>query len=185
MAVRAALWLIISVSGTFLPMASAAPADIIHAHYAATTETVAQSTNRLVSGIISYARWPDGRTASNQNICVIGAPRFTTALDLWTVGGDAPRTTARTTSDLLGGADCDAIYIGRMPATERRQIIAWVRSRPVLTITDDDPACTFGAMFCLVRRTNNLGFSINLDAISRSHLRVDPRVLRIGSEGNG
>jgi hypothetical protein len=54
----------------------------------------------------------------------------------------------------------------------------------VLTVTDDDPDCLRGAMFCLAPRPGGLGFSVNLDAIGRGGLRVDPRVLKIG-QGDG
>src|SRR3546814_2110737 len=49
--------------------------------------------------------------------------------------------------------DCDILFLGRMPVADRRQLIAWVRGRPVLTITDDDAACIYGAMFCLSSRS--------------------------------
>ena len=57
-----------------------------------------------------------------------------------------------------------------------------MRGRPVLTITDDDPGCSFGAMFCLRARAPGVSFSVNLDAIGRGTLRIDPRVLKIGSD---
>jgi hypothetical protein len=72
-----------------------------------------------------------------------------------------------------------------MPVADRRQLIAWVRGRPVLTITDDDAACIYGAMFCLDNKAANLSFSVNLDAIGRGPMRIDPRVLRIGGGEGG
>jgi len=56
---------------------------------------------------------------------------------------------------------------------------------PDLTITDDDAACIYGAMFCLSNRGMNLSFSVNLDAIARGPLRIDPRVLSIGRSSGG
>src|SRR3546814_2028331 len=70
-----------------------------------------------------------------------------------------------------------------MPPGDRQRLIGWVRGRAVLTVTDDDPACLYGAMVCLARRPAGLGFSVNLDAIGRGPLRVDPRVLQIGRGG--
>src|SRR3546814_21012444 len=81
--------------------------------------------------------------------------------------------------------DCDILFLGRMPVADRRQLIAWVRGRAVLTITDDDAACIYGAMFCLSSHAASLSFSVHLDAIGRGPLRVDPRVLRIGSGQGG
>ncbi|HWT43218.1 MAG TPA: YfiR family protein, partial [Sphingopyxis sp.] len=81
--------------------------------------------------------------------------------------------------------ECDILFLGRMPVADRRQLIAWVRGRPILTITDDDAACIYGAMFCLNSRAASLSFSVNLDAIGRGPLRIDPRVLRIGRGEGG
>ena len=76
-----------------------------------------------------------------------------------------------------------------MPAYHRveglKNVDARYRGRPVLTISDDDPGCSFGAMFCLRARANKVSFSVNLDAIGRGPLRIDPRVLKIGSDDEG
>lgn len=90
-----------------------------------------------------------------------------------------------TTAAATGGGDCDILYLGRMPAEDRRRLIAWVRDRPVLTISDDDPDCLYGAMFCLAAKPGGIGFSVNLDAIGRGPLRIDPRVLKIGRSDGG
>ena len=38
-------------------------------------------------------------------------------------------------------------------------------------------------MFCLNAQGQRLSFSVNLDSIGRGTVRVDPRVLKIGSDG--
>src|SRR3546814_6947987 len=79
-----------------------------------------------------------------------------------------------TAAAVMAGGDCDLLFLGRMPAGDRQRLNGWVRGRAVLTITDDDPACLYGAMFCLVRKPAGLGFSAHLGAIGRGPLRVDP-----------
>ncbi len=91
-------------------------------------------------------------------------------------------TVRRTTVSGAMGGDCDILFLGRMPATDRQRLIGWVRGKPVLTISDDDANCSFGAMFCLSARATKVSFAVNLDAIGRGTLRVDPRVLKIGSD---
>ena len=81
-------------------------------------------------------------------------------------------------SSHLGNA-CDALYIGDLTLPAMRQVTARVRGRPVVTIAEADPACRSEAMFCLVFEAQRLSFQMNLDAISRSSVRVDPRVLRM------
>ena len=142
-----------------------------------------RAVNRMIGGIASYARWPEGSPAANRQMCVVGTPRLAPRMAPDTPGRGSisvrPMTAAGVTSD------CDILFLGRMPVGDRRQLIAWVRGRPILTITDDDAACISGAMFGLSSRSASLSFSVNLDAIGRGPLRVDPRVLRIGSGQGG
>ena len=142
-----------------------------------------RATNRMSGGIASYARWPDGSLAANRQMCVVGTPRLAPRM-----APDMPgrgSISVRPTTAAGVTPDCDILFLGRMPVADRRQLIAWVRGRAVLTITDDDAACIYGAMFCLSSHAASLSFSVNLDAIGRGPLRIDPRVLRIGSGQGG
>jgi hypothetical protein len=78
---------------------------------------------------------------------------------------------------------CDAIYLGRLDLANSRRITASVREKAVVTIAEADPDCRSEAMFCFVFRPRALSFRLNIDAISRSAVRIDPRVLRI-SDGS-
>ena len=137
-----------------------------------------RAVNRMVGGIVSYARWPGGSSATPRVMCLVGTPRLSERIapDIRGPGS----IMVRRMSAAAVTPDCDILFLGRMPVADRRQLIAWVRGRPVLTITDDDAACIYGAMFCLQNRTAGLSFSVNIDAIGRGPLRIDPRVLRIG-----
>lgn len=141
-----------------------------------------RAVNRMVGGIVSYARWPTGSSAG-RIMCVIGAPRLTDRMAP-DFPGPGSITVRRTTAAAVT-PDCDILFLGRMPVADRRQLIAWVRGRPILTITDDDAACIYGAMFCLNSRAASISFSVNIDAIGRGPLRIDPRVLRIGGGEGG
>lgn len=143
-----------------------------------------RTVNRMLGGIVSYARWPDGQPASARVMCVVGAPRLTERIQP-TIPGGATIAVRRISITAAMGGGCDILFIGRMPVPDRQRLIAWVRGRAVLTVTDDDPACAQGAMFCLAARPATLGFSVNLDAIARGQLRVDPRVLKIGQSEEG
>lgn len=146
---------------------------------------MARAVNRMVGGIVSYARWPDGVTGSARVMCVIGSPRLTNRLAPDVPGTGSVVVRRLSASAVSGRSDCDVLFLGRMAIADRRQLIAWVRGRPVLTITDDDAACIYGAMFCLSGRATSLSFSVNLDAIARGPLRIDPRVLSIGRNAGG
>lgn len=143
---------------------------------------MARGVNRMIGGIVSYAKWPDAAPGAARTMCVVGTPQLSNNLAPTVPGG--PVISVRRSTPAAGmGGDCDIIFFGRMPVADRQRLIAWVRARPVVTITDDDPTCSHGAMFCLLGRASNLSFSVNLDAITRGTVRIDPRVLKIGSDG--
>lgn len=139
-----------------------------------------RAANRMTGGIISYVRWPDGQSGARRTLCVIGAPRLTRQVAPIVPSGPPVTVRPVAAADVGGGESCDILFLGRLSDSDRQRWIGWVRDRAVLTITDDDPACVRGAMFCLAPRQKGLGFSVNLDAIGRGGLRVDPRVLKIG-----
>ena len=142
---------------------------------------LARGVNRILGGIVSYSRWP---TPAPRTICVVGAPRLTDRIAPTLPGGRALNVRRTPLAGAMGG-DCDILFFGHMPVADRQRLIGWVRGRPVLTITDDDPDCSFGAMFCLTGRSTKVSFAVNLDAIGRGTLRIDPRVLKIGSDDGG
>lgn len=144
-----------------------------------------RAVNRMLGGIIGYARWPDGHRGAARTMCLVGAPRLTDRIAPVVPGGPTVIVRRMTADGVTGGADCDILFLGRMPAADRQRLIGWVRGRAALTVTDDDPACIYGAMFCLASRQAGLSFSVNLDAIGRGPLRIDPRVLKIGSGEEG
>ncbi|MDZ3830300.1 MAG: YfiR family protein [Sphingopyxis sp.] len=145
---------------------------------------IAHTANRMIGGIISYARWPDDPSPAPRTLCVIGQPKLADPIAP-EMPGRGKLVVRRTAAAEVTGGGCDILFLGRMPVSDRQRLIAWVRGRPVLTLTDDDPNCLYGAMFCLAGRTGGLGFSVNLDAIGRGPLRIDPRVLKIGSDDGG
>ncbi len=144
---------------------------------------MARGVNRMIGGIVSYAKWPDGTPRAARTMCVVGTPQLSSSLAPTVAGGPVISVRRSTPAGGMGGG-CDILFLGRMPVADRQRLNAWVRAKPVLTITDDDPTCSHGAMFCLFGRGSNLSFSVNLDAITRGTVRIDPRVLKIGSDGD-
>ncbi|SNS73559.1 YfiR family protein [Sphingopyxis indica] len=139
-----------------------------------------EAVNRMVGGIISYVGWPGRRAGDSLTLCQVGTPRLASSLAP-DIPGDRPLSLRKTSAGaVIANGGCDILYLGRLSSADRMRLVQWVRARPVLTITDDDPACLYGAMFCLAHREAGLSFSVNLDAIARGPLRVDPRVLQIG-----
>jgi hypothetical protein len=138
---------------------------------------------RTVASIVEYSRWPQDRPAIR--LCLAGPTEHTE--------GIAERPLARsrvllpqaiaTVAESL--SECDVVYIGRMALEDQRQFTAAAQDRPILTIAENDPACRSHAMVCLLFEADGLSFRINIDAISRSQVRIDPRVLRLSVQERG
>jgi hypothetical protein len=75
------------------------------------------------------------------------------------------------------------LYLGNLPVAQQRQLTAAVRGKAVLTIAESDTGSASDAMFTLSYQPNALSFRLNVDAVSRSGLKVDPRVLRVSQGG--
>jgi hypothetical protein len=143
---------------------------------AAAEPSSAESVASLVGGIISYSRWPT--QPRPVRLCLAGSTAHALRIS------DAQRTAGQ--SLMIRGlaadaspADCDVLYLGAMRVGARARMLAVTRGQPIVTIIEDDPDCRSGAMFCLVPTRGT--FRLNLDAVSRSEVRIDPRVLRIAS----
>lgn len=157
-----------------------------------------RAMQRLIGGVIGYTRWPAARPGAMLRVCIAGRARLAADPVPPFAASGAPliwqfHPPARWPAPPPRGAappelpDCDVIYLGQMPRADHRRIGQLVRTRPVLTIAEDDPSCLFGSIICLTNRpgSSEFGFTVNLDSLARSGLKIDPRVLRIGQAGGG
>ena len=142
----------------------------------------------VLAGIVHYTRWPAAPTPLH--VCVDARD------DL--AGGAGARHLADALAELGPGpvviegrrleagaasvVDCQAIYVGDVPPVVWQRLLKELVNRPTLTIGYSEDFCSWGGQFCLERgapATANLRIRANLDAISRSGLRVNPQLLRL------
>lgn len=137
---------------------------------------------RTVGGMISYTRWPAERAVLH--ICVSGATAH--AAGLGRIDDMIGRQVeARRLPPGNPAQDCDVLYLGTMGTAERQRVMRSIRDRPVLSIAEADPECRGGTIFCLQVLPDRIGFRLSIDAVSRSAVRIDPRVLRIALPEGG
>ncbi|WP_235218995.1 YfiR family protein [Sphingobium sp. C100] len=145
-------------------------------------DAVAVSTARMVGAVLEYTRWPEPRSVIR--LCLAGTPRHAGRLeDVQLASGAALQLSSLTVAGELPMGRCDALYIGRLDAALTRRLIMAAHGQPVVTIAEDDPNCRNGAMFCLLFAPRTLSFQLSIDAVSRSAVRIDPRVLRLSKGG--
>jgi hypothetical protein len=132
---------------------------------------------RTVKGIVEYTRWPQHR--DQLVLCVAGAAKHASQIGGWRTSGGQEVQRRNIGAQAAATARCDVLYIGTMPMPIQRQLTAAVRGKGVLTIAENDPGNSSEAMFALIYQPQSLNFRLNIDAVSRSGLKVDPRVLRV------
>jgi len=136
----------------------------------------------VVAGIVSYTRWP-GEPRSVR-LCAVGKGHgVDDLLESGDLGSAQLSVPVRARSGTAGALDeCDAIYVGALPGDATRRLVKAAIGRPVLLIGEGTEFCTDGGMFCLQPAAPAAGFAVNLDALARSGLKVNPRVLRIARQ---
>ncbi|WP_423762410.1 YfiR family protein [Burkholderia sp. NLJ2] len=152
-------------------VATASPADpAVSSHDSA--------VRQVVLGIVSFTRWPT--TPVRLHLCVTGRPDYARGLTDTLQAGSTLLDVQRVRFDdpSLGMA-CDVVYLGTLSDVERTRVRAALAGHPVLTISERDPSCTAGSMFCLNVDGERVSFDINLDAVARSGVRVHPNVLNL------
>jgi hypothetical protein len=132
----------------------------------------------MLSGIISFTHWPVAN--GPRRVCLAGAARFFEARPDGTNWRGLPIRTLHASAPSEQTANqCDILYLAELPPGSNARLLAAVRGHPILTVAEDDPTCRSGAMFCLHVGPGEVAFELNLDAVSRSGVTVDPRVLRL------
>lgn len=141
----------------------------------------APAVARVVQSLVEYTRWPTPRNPLR--LCVAGAALYAGRLDGLRLADGRTIERRSLPPAAVAQAGCEAVYIGQLPLPAQRQLTAALRGRGVMTIAEADPACRSQAMFCLSFTPQAVSFRLNVDAVARSGLKVDPRVLRLSTGG--
>jgi YfiR/HmsC-like len=168
-----------AMAGHSMPLL--AMADMPLGGSAAGDSRYAGAVARTVKAVIEYTRWPS--PIDPVMLCVAGPAQHAGQLPGLRLsdGRRVERRNIAASAASLGG--CHVLYLGQLPLTQQRALTAAVRGRGVLTIAEADPGNASEAMFALTYKPSSLSFRLNIDAVSRSGLKVDPRVLRVAQGG--
>lgn len=137
------------------------------------------NVKRIVTGILSYTRWPHQTGAIR--LCVISPAHYADDLpyiDQQKVGYSVQLTLLPfDIPAILSG--CDAVYFGDIASVDQQRLITESAGQPLLTIAENNTDCTQGSIFCLNTDAPDVAFSLNLDLLARSRLRVSSSVLQL------
>lgn len=147
----------------------------------ATSTVLPDKVRTTVAGIVSYTRWP--QLQGLPKLCIFSTAAY--AATLSTKNSDISyQPLLVQSSDEALRANCDGIYFGNESPQQQLQLIERYQSRPLLLIAEQNPQCIIGSAFCLNIHNDAVSFSVNLDALSRSGVRVSPDVLLLARPGN-
>ena len=134
-----------------------------------------KSVRSIVSGIVSYTRWPS--LSGPPKLCIYASSHYTQVLSSEDAQSQLPYTPVIVRNDREAlAATCDAIYFGSESPAKQLELISQYQGRALLLISEQNPECVIGSAFCLITEQNQVRFSVNLDALTRSGVRVNPDV---------
>ncbi|NYS30678.1 MULTISPECIES: YfiR family protein [unclassified Pantoea] len=137
--------------------------------------------NRIVSGIISFTQWPG---LKNPELCALSSARHL-SLPQHSASPAATFTVVYLANvNDIALHRCDAVYFGDQTPQQQVEAIQQFHGRAVLTLAENNAECTVGAAFCLIFQPDHTHFSVNLDSLTRSGVRVSPDVLLLSREGS-
>ena len=161
-----------------LVLASLDPVSEASLPRGAGADPYAPAVGRVVGAIIEYSRWPAPRPAVD--LCIVGPSYHSELLTSHRLRSGRDLNVLRLAADAELSERCDAVFIGQLPLARQIGVTDALRGRAVLTIAENDPDCRSRAMVCLLFAEDALSFRLNIDSVSRSRVRIDPRVLRLG-----
>ena len=140
---------------------------------------VAKNVRMMVSGIVSYTRWP--ALSGPPKLCIFSSSRFSTALqeNAATSLPYLPVIIHTQQEAMISG--CNGFYFGNESPME---LTEQYPSRALLLIAEQNTECIIGSAFCLIIHNNDVRFAVNLDALSRSGVKVNPDVLMLARKKN-
>lgn len=131
-----------------------------------------------------FTEWPAGAFRSAQqsiNICLIGEDVFGKAVDETvkgqSVGGRA--FAVRRLAQIPRDDSCQIAFLGGMDRSRAEQLLAPVKSLPILTVVDHEDGGDPGAMISFVVEDNKVRFTVNLDAAERAGLKISSKLLKL------
>jgi hypothetical protein len=130
-----------------------------------------------------YVEWPEKVFKDQQPfvIGILGADPFDGFIDE-TVQGESVKghpAQVRRFKSLDEISNCHILYVSGSAAARLPEVLAKVKGRPILTVSDIPNFATRGGMIRFTRNGPRIGFRINVDASKQSHLTISAKLLQM------
>jgi len=135
----------------------------------------------FIYNFVKFVEWPDGKSIgklSNIDICTVGTSSIDNAANVFKAASTAKlKLTLVQEKDWKSAAShCHIVFAGD---SDSQQVIAGLKSQPVLTVSDTDNFAENGGMIGFVHSDNKIKIVVNTKAITGAGLRVDAQLLEI------
>jgi hypothetical protein len=133
--------------------------------------------------IIEYVEWPKGSLPDDQpeiRIGLLGQIPFPEALEV--LDGkmiQGRKLVVKRLTDLSAAADCQVLFIGASEKPRLPEIMAQMKDRPVLTVSEVDGFAERGGMVNLVSGQNRIVLEINREVAGRARLSISSQLLKL------
>jgi len=131
-----------------------------------------------------FVEWPDSAFASPDApfvVVVVGKNPFEDLLELAvggkTIGNRRAVVQHIDSIDQLGA--CQILFIPATDDESLAEIVRRVRTRPVLTIGENDDLCILGGCFRLFTEEGRLRFEINREVAENAGLKISSKLLKL------
>lgn len=135
----------------------------------------AKNVRSMVAGIVSFTRWP--ALSGPPRLCIFASSRFAGVLADGTNASLPYLPVVINNEQEALASHCNGFYFGSESPIYQMELLQKHPSKALLLIAEQNPECIIGSAFCLLINNENIRFSVNMDTLSRSGVRVNPDVL--------
>lgn len=131
-----------------------------------------------------FVDWPPAafpEPGSSFKICVLGKDPFGGSLQT-VVGGEeiaGHKLTVVRTDSLSKPAGCQILFVSRQEREQLPQVLAAVRTSPVLTVGDTPGFVDQGGIINFTLEGSKVRFEINTEAADRAGIRISSKLLQL------
>jgi hypothetical protein len=133
--------------------------------------------------IIEYVEWPVEALPNDPpsiRIGLLGQIPFADALEVLegkTIQGR--KLVVKRLSDPEGGSNCQVLFIGASEKPRIPEIVAGLKNRPILTVSEVEGFAQQGGMVNLVAGQNRIVLEINREATGQARLSMSAQLLKL------
>lgn len=138
----------------------------------------------LIYHFTKFIEWPPEAFSRDANtefaLCIFGANPFGNALaNIQGKPVKGKRLVTQRVDRTVQLNTCHMLYVNASEAVHMASILAYVKTLPIVTISDLAGFARMGGIFNFVRSKDNIGFEVNPNAARRAGVTIRSKLLRL------